>query len=462
MNINNENVVKKIVSVMQAMKHKKVIKAAMKLLLPSNIEGAISVMLDEDDFKGIENKLSRSIEEQRELTQKLDSINDLLEGLLYRNKGLLKPIIAVGGANAEVILESYEPTDLNLGEKYTVAQHNHIGGSAVNFSSWLLDNKKFVIPVLVVGADQVGRNIRESLLEKADKDKFGLLIDRFLTSPAFFHEDIRTPVSTILLHNHQRTIFKQKLEGVEHIHSHIAYQTKAIGDLFDQEIGSILIGHIESDASHFENINNGEPKTTLFLINEARKKYKCFVYAVFGKSQYEYGCDYWESYLGSIDILQLNIRESKVFFQRANRSTKLEDMIEWFRKQNIAVILTMDQFGAIGINGISEKIYHVWPLLSSDSVKDPTGAGDAFAAGMLSILSQKNSISYENFGRAMAEGNIWAACACQMLGGTGTAIANPVSALRHKLGARCEDEIEKMDIGHAKKIIRFIDLAYQN
>ena len=118
-------------------------------------------MLDDDDFKGIETKLIRSIEDQRELRQKIDSINELLEALLYRNNETIKPIIAVGGANAEIILESYGHTDLNFGEKYTVSQRNNIGGSAVNFSYWLLDNNKFVLPILVIGEDQVGKNIRE-------------------------------------------------------------------------------------------------------------------------------------------------------------------------------------------------------------------------------------------------------------------------------------------------------------
>lgn len=300
--MNDENIVRKSITVIQDIEAKRVVKAAMKLLLPSNIEGAISVLLDKDDFNGIETKLKRSVEEQRELKQVLYSIIELLEGLLYRDKEAFKPIIAVGGANAEIILESGEHADLSFGEKHTVIQHNHIGGSAVNFSSWLLNDKKFVVPVLVIGADQVGKNIRDCLVEKTDKNRHGLLVDRFLMSTSFLHENIRTPVSTILLHNHQRTIFKQRLEGIEHIHSHLVNQTQNIGDLFDKEIGSLLIGHIESDAACYEKINKCEPKSTLFLINEARKKYKCLVYAVLGKSQYEYGCEYWKPHLNNIDI----------------------------------------------------------------------------------------------------------------------------------------------------------------
>ena len=139
------------------------------------------------------------------------------------------------------------------------------------------------------------------------------------------------------------------------------------------------------------------------------------------------------------------------------------DMIEtsFELKDKFKIDLMAITKGADGATLIKdEKTNHY--ELETKEVVDTLGAGDAFAAGMLSILSQKNSISYENFGRAMAEGNIWAACACQMLGGTGANPSNQVSALRYKLGERCEDEIETMDIDHAKKIIRFIDLAYQN
>jgi sugar/nucleoside kinase (ribokinase family) len=49
---------------------------------------------------------------------------------------------------------------------------------------------------------------------------------------------------------------------------------------------------------------------------------------------------------------------------------------------------------------------------------DPTGAGDAFGAGLMYMLWDKPDFSFEDFVRAIEEARVWAAYACTHLGGS--------------------------------------------
>ena len=78
----------------------------------------------------------------------------------------------------------------------------------------------------------------------------------------------------------------------------------------------------------------------------------------------------------------------------------------------------MDKFGAIcSYKGGSDGIVISWPI--DIAVKDSTGAGDTFAAGVVSKLAGKSDFSVYAFTEAIVEGRAWSAFACTMIEGAG-------------------------------------------
>ena len=170
-----------------------------------------------------------------------------------------------------------------------------------------------------------------------------------------------------------------------------------------------MIGHITLDA------NTRKPGLiTKMAIDSFRDKF--LIFANFGNSQLQHGIGFWQEDLKYIDLLQLNVDEIKKMFRQADPFKSLYEIITWLQSHSITAIITLSKFGAIGTyKSGKDGIVLAWPLDIGDIV-DPTGAGDAFAAGMVSSLQGKKDFTFQNFLAAIAEGRLWASYACSSIG----------------------------------------------
>ena len=148
---------------------------------------------------------------------------------------------------------------------------------------------------------------------------------------------------------------------------------------------------------------------------------KSLIYANLGNSQLQLGYEFWEHSFRHIDILQLNIAEAKQFFTRADEPSKaLLDILDLLLKNRITAVITIERFGAIGIHkDNTNALVLAWPLIEINDIIDTTGAGDAFAAGMVSRLAGNTKVGFQDFLEAMERASFWSAYACTTLGGSG-------------------------------------------
>jgi sugar/nucleoside kinase (ribokinase family) len=132
----------------------------------------------------------------------------------------------------------------------------------------------------------------------------------------------------------------------------------------------------------------------------------------------------------------------------------------FLREQSITAIITLDKFGAVGnFKTGADGVMVVWPMIEDESkVADPTGTGDAFAAGVASVLSQKAEVSYPVFYEASRAGRLWAGYACTTVGGS--AQSPSVSALADfEKTVTSKRAISVQPIGEAEPFIHLIDQA---
>ncbi|MBN1903046.1 sugar kinase [Candidatus Sumerlaeota bacterium] len=82
------------------------------------------------------------------------------------------------------------------------------------------------------------------------------------------------------------------------------------------------------------------------------------------------------------------------------------------------VIVKKGEHGAFLLSKVDYCSVPAFPL---KLVKDPTGAGDTFAGGLIGFLASKNSVSPADFRRAMAVGTVLASFVCEDFSVNGTA-----------------------------------------
>jgi len=420
-------------------------KKAILLMMPSSIGGPLSEIFFGNELQDFISRLNEESESrQKEIIEMLETLIDLKTDDLY-------PIITIGSANAETIFKCEE--DVILGTKHNSELENLYGGSGVNFAMRLLSAGRLAIPILPIGNDEVGRSILEAIRNAVETIKIPGPIINFLNNSRFFNSNIKTPTSGILISGSKRTIFKQNLEGAEYFHEHLLMQLDDIEKVFNNKLGPIMIGHIQSDS-----VNGISTKE---IINRYRNRY--LIYTVFGNSQIKHGLQFWEKegVFKNISIFQLNMDEAKRFFVTENRSMTSEEILEWCRERELTAVLTLDKFGAIGTFRNLESLYVAYPLISENEVVDSTGAGDAFAAGMVSYLADKREFDDADFNKAMQRGRIWASCACKYVGGTGKQPAQELKQFKKDNPGYDKKALEVKEIRHAQELLKFIDLIYQ-
>jgi len=435
------NVLREFFGLCRKPKFKKVV----KVLLAGRIGGAIHEWMFGDDLE----KLIELLHKESETRQ--DEIIKMLEELMALRTDARKPIIAIGSGYGEIIVESHD--EITLGNKHTIRLHNLIGGSGLNFALRLMASNNLSLPILPIGNDKVGRDIRQEVVKAMVRANAPELIKTYVHSDYFLNSSIKTPTSIILTNISDRTVFVQELCGAEHFQAQLENQLDLIDALFDGQPGPIMIGHIQSDST--------EGRSTRTIIDRYRNR--SLIYTVFGNSQIGHGWEFWDEKdtFKEIDIFQLNFEEAQRFLSRNGERKSLREILEWFRKRKLTAVLTMRKFGAIGTFKDLDCLFIAYPLIAADEVADTTGSGDAFAAGMVSYLRDKKGFDDVDFCKAMQRGRIWASCACKSAGGIGKEPGKELDKFMREHPDCERSPVEMRETSHAEEMIKFIDLAHQ-
>lgn len=314
------------------------------------------------------------------------------------------PIAVFGGANIEYILKS--KSDIIQGSKNFVDIEELFGGGGLNYAMRLIATGRQVYPLLYLGNDSIGKSIQAHLLSHCDR---ALASYSFIESDDFFVDGLNTIRSMIIVEGHHRTILAQDQNNTNLFLPHLKSLIDTLPDM-----RAVAIGHIHNDRRDINDINE---LSTKYIIDHYREE-DALIYANFGATQLEYGFSFWKECLRHTDILQLNFTELKSFFIADDNPLSLFEILEFFGDINLSAIITLDKFGAIGfVPDAPHSIFMARPVDLGDDFVDSTGAGDAFCAGMLSILHKKKSFTHKEFKTAMEMARSWAVYACKSYGG---------------------------------------------
>ncbi len=360
----------------------------------------------------------------------------------------IRNIIVIGGANVEYIVKSEE--EIVQGAKNSVEIEELYGGSGVNYTMRLLCTGERVYPLLYLGDDYAGIQIQKSISSAliAEDPK----IRYFIEKKEFFIPKVQTPKSTIIVEGNKRTILTHDKNDKNRFRPFIAQRLKET-----QNPSALIIGHIHNDKPAL--CNHPEELSTVFAIKYFADK-NILIYVNFGASQLEHGFLFWKPYLRFIDIFQLNICEIKNFFKSKTSNPSLYDVLKIILKLNITAIITLDKFGALGILKNHDKIFMARPVELGEKFMDSTGAGDAFCAGMVSVLKGKKNISEHDFKEAMQIARSWAVFACTTYGGANKCPSAEAIETFHKKIVN-QNEVLEYEGEKIKDLTALIDITIQ-
>jgi sugar/nucleoside kinase (ribokinase family) len=95
-------------------------------------------------------------------------------------------------------------------------------------------------------------------------------------------------------------------------------------------------------------------------------------------------------------------------------------------------------------------------------VKDTTGAGDAFAAGLAAALAGKKDTTFPDFSNAMAQAGFWASFACTTYGGSGSCPSiGELAAFAQELGVNEEQQVKIVEKRSAGPMLEMMDRLYR-
>lgn len=426
-------------------------KKAMLFLLPGQIANPLVELMFGNDLEKLIRELEKDVESrQNEIIEKLDELMGLYPFMPFRIENK-RPIVALGSGYSEVVVESGD--EVTLGNKHTVGLQNLIGGSGANFALRLMAAGHPSIPILPIGNDDAGKYIRQEIINAMVRAKVPDPLQMYIKSDCFLNPKISTPTSIILTGKTKRTIFVQRLHGAEHFHIQLENQFDFVDAICHDHPGSIMIGHVQSDS------DSGEATKSVV----ERYRNRSLIYAVFGNSQLKHGWEFWDKsgVLKEIDVFQLNLQEAQHFLAKKGKRKSLKEILNQFRERKLTAVLTMRRFGALGTFKGSDQLFVAYPLIEGDEVLDTTGAGDAFAAGMVSHLCDNRKFSESDFRDAMKTGQIWASCACKSPGGIGSEPHEELDKFKSEHPHCEESTIEIRSTSSAEDLIRILDLAHQ-
>ncbi len=381
---------------------------------------------------------------------------------MYRDTSRDKSIVALGGGNAEYLYKLER--EITPGEKNSVSEAVElVGGGGMNFSSRLIAAGFETYPILAIGGDPPGQKIQQELRALAEKAKLSRNLQDFIRSPDFLIMGLNTAFAVLIVLAAKRTILNYRASGNAPVFQrHMFKRLKYVSKLTRTNPTVIHISHLPNFALaepvHAEIGND--------IIKEVIRTHsgKCIITFNPGSSQIQHGIRYWEKELRTTTILQLNMSEAKQIFSIDGLSTSLVDMINWFKERAISVIITLDRFGAVGSHKAGKDgIIFAWPieLLESEMV-DPTGAGDAFAAGVISEICMRPNFEFQDFFAAINTGRYWSAYACTTLGGAGNCPnASTISKFREKFERESLNPIEVISQKNAERELKLINKAFE-
>ncbi|MBC2696329.1 MAG: carbohydrate kinase family protein [Desulfobacteraceae bacterium] len=362
------------------------------------------------------------------------------------------PIITIGSGNVEHILK-YDG-EIRIGRKHIVTSYELFGGSCINYFLRLITAGIDVFPIPFIGKDQHGHDIRKHLVKIGLERDLNEKALQFISSKDFLFPNVQTPKAIIVVHQGQRTIFSQGLPIKKNIEEHFQNRLDFLCNLASNDTGSVMIGHISVDGDiHKPGVISKKTINTYFN--------KFFLFANFGNSQIKHGVDFWIKDLSHIDLFQLNLEEIKRFFNQSGRNSSLNEIIKFLRERSITAVITINRFGAIGTyKDGSDGIVLAWPLKIKQII-DPTGAGDAFASGMISSLNGNKYFTFKDFLSAIVEGRDWASYACTTIGASGNCPdKKTLDTFRKKYSNASHKLIEVIKPDYAKQIMELIDKVY--
>jgi len=317
-------------------------------------------------------------------------------------------VLVVGGANIEYIYKRNEVSYFLEKQSYDEKKIEY-GGSGLNYTLRLTATKVNVIPIIPIGNDSEGKDIVKKLEEEREKVELGDINFSYL-----LNDKLKTIDSLILSDKKGRTIWSKENFKLTYTLFNALIKTQINSNMNPK---FLMIGHIHSDTNQNKESLNIKTLSTYQLIEKFNNT-NTMIYVNLGRTQLEYGYEFWKDSLSKVDILQLNIDEIK-FFLNASKEPPitLSEVIKILSTLNINIIITLDKLGAICITNGGENFYA--PEIKIDSkYKDKTGAGDAFASGMVFYLlsSSKNKV-FRDMRNAIEIARIWATYACTSLGG---------------------------------------------
>ncbi len=356
-------------------------------------------------------------------------------------------VIPVGTAICECLLEVAQPVE--LGCKHLAVGRDALGGSGLNYALRLLAAGGDVFPILTVGDDDRGRRVQEALLKAATAGRASAPVMAFLRSRDFLAPNIRTLRSVILLDGAARTIFSYDCEGHHAFLAHVERQWDRLAPAIRGRRGALILGHIYGDRPHRPTIPAGA--CTRFLVDRFGGAGPVLIN--FGNSQLALGIDFWMPLLRSCDIIQANTQEIGGFFAASGRTDEPLRMLHFLRDQPFSTVLTLGGQGALLIDRTDRRrILHL-PAWSVKTV-DPTGAGDACAAGLAVGLRGRKSYTSCQIQRALAQGALWSAYACTSVGGAGSCPnARTLSRFRSRLAASQANTFRALSVEAAAALL---------
>ncbi len=360
-------------------------------------------------------KLDKLIEEVAALNESQRQITLIeFEALMAKLDNAKQHIIAIGSGNGDLVM--VHDSSVVMGSKNFVEMTQNIGGSGVNYTMRLLSAGYDVIPILSIGKDHLGELVRGEILSKANRYCVNNDIIAYIDSDEFFDQNVKTPNSSIIVNGNRRTIFAEKLKGSEYYANSIEQRLQLVDKKFNP--AAVMIGHIHSDGKWRDNGKKRDEtewgRSTKFVIDRYSGRLPIFLNL--GSNQINLGIDFWEDTLRSASIVQLNLEEAEQLFCDHGQISLL-DIFQWFQKRAITIVITLGQSGALGSYGDgTEGIIFARSILKTGTIRDTTGAGDAFSAGMVSCLFGKVEFSFLEFYNSMVEGRKWAAFACTRVG----------------------------------------------
>jgi sugar/nucleoside kinase (ribokinase family) len=375
----------------------------------------------------------------------------------------LKPtIVTLGGGNAEYLYELED--EIRTGEKNAVAEARELaGGGGMNFACRLIAAGFETYPILAVGNDRSGIKIQQELIAAVEKARLSKTVQDFICSPDFFVPGLTTAFATLIVLAAKRTILNYRARGNPSVFQR--HMRKRLRQVVELTGGNPTVIHM----SHLPNLDSpGSSHTPIGneVIKDVLRAYggKCVISFNPGTSQLQHGIRYWETEIKKTSILQLNMSEAKQIFAKDGLSTSLVDMINWFQEREISAVITLDRFGAVGSHKAGrDGILFAWPIeLAESEVVDPTGAGDAFAAGVVSQIVAHPNFGFQDFLAAINTGRYWSAYACTTLGGAGSCpnLAT-IQKFRAGIERRGNDPIEVIHERHAVRDLRLINKAFE-